>query len=197
MQAAPCSQDRAVAIGFDRAAFERPVDALVRGRAEQAAFDQRFDQAIVAIRAVFAAPAGETEIEQPKTGAVGERDRSRITKPRVVVVGLDKTDAFGGRARDIESARDMLAQRDIGDTDDEVLETRDRAGEASVSGLDLGKARRPIGGFMRPSNDHPGLRFPFRRQAKSRGTHSFQILGGSAAESTTLWMTRLRSKYTV
>jgi hypothetical protein len=73
VQTAPRRENRALAVRFDRAAFERPVDALVRRRTEQAARDERFDHAIVALGAVLAAPARETEIEQTKRVAVARR----------------------------------------------------------------------------------------------------------------------------
>ena len=62
MQAAPGRQQRTGAIGLDRAAFERPVDAAMLGTDKQFAREQAADQAIVAARVELAAPAGEAEI---------------------------------------------------------------------------------------------------------------------------------------
>ena len=194
MQAAPCGQERAFAVRFDRAAFERPVDALVRAARKRPPFDKRFDQAIVAIRVEFSAPAGEPEIEQAEIGAVGQRDRTRITQPGVVVFGSTKRMRSAG-APAAASLRATCSRMATSATQTTRFSKRAIApARLGVSVLDLGEPRRPVGGFVRPSNDHPGLRFPFRRQAKSRGAHSFQVPGCGAAESTTLWMTRSRSK---
>ena len=70
LQTAPGREDGAAAIGFDRAAFQCPVDALMSSVApEQAAFDQAGDQRVVLACLELAAPAGEAEIQQDESGS--------------------------------------------------------------------------------------------------------------------------------
>ncbi len=76
MQAAPGSQDRAAAIGLDRAAFQRPVHAPVLGRDEQIARDEAADQAVIAVRGEFAAPAGEAKVGQTEPRAADQGYRT-------------------------------------------------------------------------------------------------------------------------
>jgi hypothetical protein len=173
VQAAPRRQDRALAVRLDRAAFERPVDALVQRGAEEAAGGERPDEAVVAARAVLAAPAGEAEIEQAEIVAVGKRDRTRVAQPGVVVFDFDEADADGGDAGFFEATRGAVAHGRVGDADDQRLETGDRPRKAGIRGLDRLEARRPVGRFLGPGNDHPCLRLPLRRQAKSGRLHSF------------------------
>ena len=63
-QATPSAQQSAAAIGFDRATFKREVDALHGLGAQDATRRQARHQRIVAAGFEFAAPAGETEVEE-------------------------------------------------------------------------------------------------------------------------------------
>ena len=160
LQADQRTHQRAVTVDFNRATFQREVDAILQRVAECAIRVQRTDQQIVARRTELAAPAGETKIEQPETVTIALRDRTGVTQPGIVVVRQRQMDACHVQPGARQSCAHVLAQVGVGDDDQQVLKTSHCRRECDIGRLDIGEVRGPVGAGMRPRDQDRRLGFP-------------------------------------
>ena len=181
VQALPGGQQGAGTIGFDGAAFEGEVDAVVAVGAEGVPLDQAFDQLVVASGLELPAPAGEAEIEQAEPVAVAERDRTRVAQPGVVVIDPDEPDPAHVDPRRGEPRARIRLDVVTGDAHQHRLEAGDRHDQGDVRLLDLAQPLGPVRLGMRPGDQDRRLALPFGGKAWCGSGHAGVLVRGWAA----------------
>jgi len=161
VQAMPGAEQGAGAVGFDRTAFQREIDAFAPCIAEQALCEQCFDKAVVARRGELVAPCVEAEVEQVEAIRAAQRDRTGIAQPCIVVFDIHETHARKRDASGVQQSCGVLLQFIACDADDSGLEARDSGNQRDITGFDISKSRDPIGANVRPSQENRRLRRPW------------------------------------
>ena len=162
-QALCCGKQRSLSVGFNRSALEHEVVVVNDLTLESPLVEQSARQQVIVVGTELIPPAVETEVEQEPfaTLRVDKGNRTVVSSPCVIV--RDRIDihlAFIDMTEQRPHLVGMLSGYDY------VLKTCNRLHHLHASGLDIAEIWSPVGSFVRPSEHHRPLMFPFGRHTK-------------------------------